>query len=137
MMSPTLQITTHSYPTLDTLVIFELKGDLDVDSYQSFQDTASAAFEAGARRMILDLSGVTFMGSAGLRALHQIDEMLRSQVTGADKPGGKTRITNGSFKSPYLKLLKPSGAVARTIKLAGFDMIFDIYDDRQAAIDAF
>jgi hypothetical protein len=46
-------------------------------------------------------------------------------------------INAGTYKSPYLKLYKPSKGVVETLKLAGFDMLLDIYDDKQAAIASF
>ncbi|WP_374686689.1 STAS domain-containing protein, partial [Promineifilum sp.] len=103
----------------------------------SLQDSAAEACRAGTRWLLLDLAGVRHMGSAGLRALHQIDSMLRRESAGEAGGDSGSAPMVGSFKSPYLKLLNPSRAVARTLQLSGFEMIFDIFDDRQAAIDAF
>jgi hypothetical protein len=43
----------------------------------------------------------------------------------------------GLSKSPYLKLLNPTDAVARVIKTLGFDVYLDIYQDRDEAINSF
>jgi anti-anti-sigma factor len=133
-MTPSLHITVNQERE-HSLTIFKLEGDIDAESYVLLQDKATEYYQTGTRRLILDLSGVLFMGSAGLRALHHIDEVLRRETVGEDK--SNSGIMNGSFKSPYLKLLNPSASVARTLKLSGFDLIFDIFHDRQAAIDAF
>lgn len=136
-MEPTLHITIHQQQARVPLTVFVVEGEIDAATYISLQDSAAEACRAGTRHLLLDLSGVRHMGSAGLRALHQIDSMLRRESAGeaGDSSGPAPMI--GSFKSPYLKLLNPSRSVARTLQLSGFEMIFDIFHDRQAAIDAF
>ncbi|MFO7663628.1 MAG: STAS domain-containing protein [Chloroflexota bacterium] len=134
-MTPSLHITVIQEREHSLITIFKLEGDIDAESYVLLQDKATEYYQTGTRRLLLDLSGVHFMGSAGLRALHQIDEMLRRETAGEDE--SNSGIVNGSFKSPYLKLLNPSASVARTLKLSGFDLIFDVFHDQQAAIDAF
>jgi anti-anti-sigma factor len=137
-MNTTLNITVLKEQGEPRITFFKLEGDIDAESCLLLQSTANEYYQTGTRRLILDLSGVLFMGSAGLRALHQIDEMLRRESAGEQHEGKSgSVIMNGSFKSPYLKLLNPSVAVTRTLKLSGFDLIFDIFHDRQATIDSF
>jgi anti-anti-sigma factor len=136
-MVPALKITVLQEQSKPRITFFKLEGDIDAESCRLLEETAIEYYQTGTRRLILDLSGVLFMGSAGLRALHQIDEMLRRASAGENEGKTGSGIMNGSFKSPYLKLLNPSAAVVRTLKLSGFDLIFDIFHDRQAAIDAF
>src|SRR5207248_5831750 len=44
-------------------------GELDLGSVAAFRDALSEALETGARRLVVDLRQVTFMGSTGVREL--------------------------------------------------------------------
>jgi anti-sigma B factor antagonist len=49
--------------------LFELTGELDQRSADSLQDALDDAIDRGASRVVLDLSGLTFCDSTGLRAI--------------------------------------------------------------------
>jgi anti-anti-sigma factor len=62
-------------------------GEVDLSSVEPFAEEASkAVMEAPATSILVDLSGVTFMDSAGLRALIQVLEL----------PSGKDMIVQSS-----------------------------------------
>jgi len=107
------------------VTILRAEGDIDAATHKSLQDKATEVIEAGSTHILLDLSGVNYMGSAGFRAIHAMTNML-----GDDS-------SSGMAKSPYLKLLNPTEAVARVIKTLGFDVYLDIYQDRDEAINSF
>ena len=135
-MNPPFQIAVREHPARMSLAMLDVQGEIDAVSSPKLEEAAAEAHRHGARYLLLDLSGVSFMGSAGLRALTVIDEMLRHQsapAAGGDDPAAAIH----SFKSPHLKLLGPAPAVARTLKISGFEMVFDIFSDRQAALDSF
>ncbi len=86
--------------------------------------------------MLLDLANVHFLSSAGLRSLLRIYRQLHSLK---DEESAEVRqgILTGTYKSPYLKLLNPSELVIQTLKIAGWDMIFEIHRDLKKAIASF
>jgi anti-anti-sigma factor len=49
--------------------VLTLSGELDIGSAQILEDTLDEACAAGADELVLDLSGIDFMDSMGLRAL--------------------------------------------------------------------
>jgi hypothetical protein len=74
-----------------------------------------------------------------MRALQHIYQRLRnlhpdSDVSDADVKRG---ISEGTYKSPRLKLLNPSKETSETFKMTGFDMYIEIFTDKAAAISAF
>ncbi len=107
------------------VTILRVEGDIDAATHKTLQDKAAEVVKAGATHILLDLEGVKYMGSAGFRAIHAMSNMLNSDNSG------------GLAKSPYLKLLKPTDAVARVIKTLGFDVYLDIFQDRDEAINSF
>jgi anti-sigma B factor antagonist len=107
------------------VTILRVEGDIDASTHKSLQDKGTEVINAGAEHIILDLGGVKYMGSAGFRAIHAMSNMLGDGASA------------GLSKSPYLKLLNPTEAVARVIKTLGFDVYLDIYQDRDEAINSF
>jgi len=135
-MGAPFQIAVHRPPARVPLAIIEVRGEVDAVTSSRLQEAAAEACRQGACHLLLDLSDVSFMGSACLRVLITIDEMLRSQSGQTDGDDDQAAATP-SFKSPNLKILSPSPTVARTLKISGFEMIFDIFSDRQTALDVF
>jgi anti-sigma B factor antagonist len=107
------------------VTILRVEGDIDAATHKLLQDKGTEVINAGATHIILDLGGVKYMGSAGFRAIHAMSNMLGDGAAA------------GLSKSPYLKLLNPTEAVARVIKTLGFDVYLDIYQDREEAISSF
>ena len=97
------------------VTILRLDGDIDAATQKTLQDKATEVVEGGATHILLDMSGVNYMGSAGFRAIHALTNMLSSEESST------------LSKSPYLKLLNPTDSVARVIKTLGFDVYLDIY----------
>lgn len=136
-MNPSLDLTIHQEQGRVPLTIFQFRGDLDANAHGPLQDAAAEACQNGMQWLLMDMSKVEFMGSAGLRALHFIDNMLRDKATAEEEGASSSDLVNSSFKSPYMKIVNPSRAVAKTLRISGFEMVFDVFYDRQSAIDSF
>ncbi len=116
------------------ITVLKLTGDLNAATYEQFQSEAKQAIDAGARNLIIDLSGVPYMSSAGMRALNQIFNWLTaSSETEAVRKG----IVSGKAKSPHLKLLNPTPHVLQALQTAGFDMFLEIHHSLKDAIASF
>lgn len=122
-MSSNLRIAVSEEKGNVPITILQLTGDLDGQTYQSLETKAGDAIGAGASNLVIDLGGVGFMGSAGLRALHGIANKLKS--AGAGGSAGK------------MVLLNPSDAVSRVLKTLGFDQAFAIHSKLEDALKAF
>jgi hypothetical protein len=117
------------------VTILHLKGA--VRDNAPIEAQARAAFEAGARNILLDLSEVPYMATAGLRALHTIFTMLRTNAPDESDEATKAGIAAGTFVSPHLKLLKPTPHVLEVLKMAGYDMFLEIHHDLKRALASF
>ncbi|MGH2521981.1 MAG: STAS domain-containing protein, partial [Anaerolineales bacterium] len=62
------------------ITVFHVKGDIDISTYEQLQQQAKEAYQAGTRNLLLDLTEVPYLSSAGIRALHQIFTLLRSNT---------------------------------------------------------
>jgi anti-anti-sigma factor len=119
------------------ITVFHITGEITAESSEELQQQAQSAFEAGTRNLLLDLTGVTFLSSRGLGAVHQIYMLLRNGSPGESAESVRQGIRAGTYRSAHLKLANPTRNVLRTIKLAGFDMFLDIHADLQGAMASF
>jgi anti-anti-sigma factor len=119
------------------VTVFHLRGDLNVNSYEQLEARAREAHAAGVRDLVLDLSGVQMMSSAGIRALNTIFHLLRTSDPGESDEAMHAGLRDGTFKSPHLKLLSPTQNVQDILTMSGIDMLFEIYGRLPEAIASF
>ena len=122
-MSSTLRIAVSDEKGNAPVTILHLTGDLDGKTYQELEAKAGEVMGTGASNLLFDLGGVSFMGSAGLRALHAISNRI------------KTAGPNGS--AGKMMLVNPSEAVSRILKTLGFDQHFIIHSNLDEALKSF
>lgn len=72
---------------MNPIVTIEVPGRLDAAASPAFLDFAAALVQAGAARVVLDLSLTTYLGSAGIRAILR----LRQEATAR---GGRVVLLN-------------------------------------------
>ncbi len=108
----------------------------DLASEEPLETVAREAFDRGARNMLIDLSDVPYISSAGLRALHVVYMMLR-EADPADGAEAAKGIARGTYKSPHLKLFKPSKNATKALGVAGYDMFLETFNNYKQAVDSF
>ena len=117
------------------VTIFYIIGDLTTD--EALRARAEQAFREGMRNLLIDLSEVPLVNSTGLRALHDIYILLRGDTPGESDQAVKVGINAGTFTSPHLKLYNPSKHVLEVLKVTGYDMFLEIYQDYRKAVASF
>jgi anti-anti-sigma factor len=103
------------------VTIFHLRGRLDAQSEEDFVKWARDAYQAGTRYLLLDLSQLETVSSAGMRAVHTVYKMFLS---------GKE---DGS--SAFLLANAPT-AVYHTLTITGFLKTIPLYESVQSAIES-
>jgi anti-anti-sigma factor len=136
-MSTEYSIRTSTEQGRVPVTVFHLHGQIDASTYEAFQNDAEQAFKTGARYLLLDLSDVDYISSAGLRALHNIYKLFRADDADESSEAISKGISDGTYKAHQLKLLNPNAEVSRILKVAGFDMYLDIFHNQNEAIEAF
>jgi len=123
------------------ITILHLEGKLDGANYESLIDEAQEVYAAGVRDIILDMSQLIFISSAGLAALHQVALMFRGEKhPGQDEGWAAYHAIDrdrGSRTQEHIKLLSPSEQVRRVLDLTGFSSLFEIYTDLHQAVASF
>ena len=128
-----LNITASQVQGKAPVTILHLNGHLHGNTEQQLIDRARQAYEDGSTHLLLDLSGVELLTSAGLRAIHNIFNLLT--------PQGDLAIIRQHgeepYKSPYFKLVSPNPDVYYILNIAGFLQNILIYNSMEDAVNSF
>jgi anti-anti-sigma factor len=130
-----LKVSTENARVPVTVV--RVEGNIDSASYESFLAGVEESINGGARHVLIDLSQVPFVSSAGLRALNILLNRLRTLTPDVSDEEMRKGINDGTYKSPHLKLLNPSKATATTLDSSGFNMFIEEFHDLKGALASF
>lgn len=130
-----MEVTVTQHPHKESVAILTLKGDFRDEA--DLKPTMENLYQAGIRYVLMDLSGVPFMSSAGLRAVYNAFVLLKSGDSAEETERVKEGVRTGEYKSPHVKLLRPNKKVMEVLGLSGFDMFLEIYDDLDKALQSF
>jgi anti-anti-sigma regulatory factor len=123
------------------VTVVKLAGQLDGQTYQSLIAAAQEAMAGGSKNILLDLSDLTFISSAGLVALHVIALLLRGEAMPDLENGwAALRSVNKSRESgtqQRVKLLDPRPEVLNVLDMVGFSSFFATFTDRKKALESF
>jgi len=121
------------------ITILHVDGSLDSANYNLFQTKADEVIKGGARYILVDLAHSPYVSSGGLRAIHHIFEELNAihQDATLNNEDIKKGIYDGTYKSPYLKVVNLSEKSEYVFKTTGFDMYLEYFDDMKKAIASF
>ncbi len=120
--------------------VVHIKGDLDASSYLQLVDTTQKLYDAGVRYLLLDLSDLDFISSAGLASLHIITKMFRGEKADTEDGWGTYKAIDRERESGFqqnVKLLNPSHEVDQVLETVGFKQFFEVYTDLDKAIQSF
>lgn len=133
-----MDITTDR-PSPD-LAVIGLAGELDGSNFEQLIDAGRAARDGGAERIVLDLSGLTYMGSSGLVAIHSIALLLRGQEPTSPEDGWQAihdlSAAPAEGLDGALTLAGPPPSVERVLDRSGMLGLFAVHPDRAAAVAA-
>jgi anti-anti-sigma regulatory factor len=134
-------ITISKAEGLTHVVILHLEGKLDGANYENLIDEAQNLYDAGTRDLILDLSKLSFISSAGLAAIHQVALLFRGERNpgwdgGWDAYHAVDR-SRGGRPQEHVKLLSPAEPVREVFDMTGFNSLFDIFPGLDQAVASF
>ena len=137
-----MRITISKRDKPISVTILHLEGKLDRANYESLIDEAQDVYDNGARDLILDLSELSFVSSAGVAALHQVALLYREEKHphldgGWEAFRSEDRARSTVDTREHVKLFSPPGVVRELINLAGFGSLFEIFTDLSQAVDSF
>jgi anti-sigma B factor antagonist len=110
-----MEITSTSH---GEVTVISLAGELDVSTSPDATAYLSAEVEGGRTNLVIDIGGVTYLSSAGLRAILGATREARSA-------GGDARLAGAE------------GDVERVTDMAGFGKIMKIFSTVEEALESY
>jgi anti-anti-sigma factor len=106
--------------TLQDCELIVLSGEINSESAPALEQTLLSLIDAGKKNLVINLRGVAFISSAGLRALLAAHKQVRKKV-----PRGRVAIS------------EIPAQLRKTFELVGMNIMFDLYDSDTEAIESF
>jgi anti-anti-sigma regulatory factor len=138
-----MKIIVEQLESEKPIAIVQIQGELDGKTYQTLIQQVQQLHDFGTRYLVLDLSEMTFMSSAGLVGLHTVVMVMRGQQPPDMDSGWNVmreishQVNNVSGFDPNCKLLQPQPRVQKTLDITGFSQILEIFTDRETAVNSF
>ena len=121
--------------------VLQLVGQLDGQTYKSLITAAQEAMTSGSKNLLLDMSELTFLSSAGLVSLHVTSLVMRGEAMPDLEHGWAALKSVGSSRDSgvqkHVKLLSPRPEIVNVLDMVGFSTFFEIHDDKQKALESF
>ncbi|GAA4883904.1 STAS domain-containing protein [Kitasatospora terrestris] len=111
---PELAVTVQVHPRV---TVVRPEGELDHDTVGPLREALDTALADGARRLVVDCSGLAFCDSTGLNLL------LRTRLAVRDRGGA-------------VELAAPGPVVARILEVTGADELFTVHPGMAEALAA-
>jgi anti-anti-sigma factor len=102
----------------DRLVLATLSGEIDLSNAADVRRELTEALESEDAALVLDLTPTTFVDSAGLQVIFELQTLLREH------------------RQDFHLVVPPHGQPWRTLDVVGVHRVANVHGDRQAAIAA-
>ena len=123
------------------VTVMKLAGNLDASNYAEVIAKAQNAYDEGARNLLIDLSEVPYVSSAGLMSLHTAALIFAGHSMKSKESGRPiSRSVNAQNEKAvrlHMKLLSLQPAVEQTLEVVGLKQFLDVYTDLDAAVQSF
>lgn len=125
----------------ETIATLNLVGKLDGSNYQQLIAQAQQLYETGTRNLVLDMSQLLLISSAGISALHRVALLYRGEKSSDVEEGWASyRAISRDRENgvqEHVKLLNPTERVMQSLELVGFNTLFETHTDLGKALASF
>jgi len=122
-MNSDLKISSEEMQANVPVTVFHLRGWLDAQSEGQFLESSRAAYEKGVRYLLVDMSELDTLTSAGMRALQKVYQMFTPQ--------------EDRLKAAHLKLCSAPPQIYNVLGITGFLQNIPMYESLDAALESF
>jgi anti-anti-sigma factor len=122
-MNSDLKITSEQVQAAVPVTVLQVRGWLDAQSEEQLLAVARTAFDEGARYILIDMSELDTITSAGIRSLQKIYQMYTPK--------------EDRFKVAHLKLCNAPPQIYNVLGITGFLHNIPMYESLEAALETF
>lgn len=122
-MNSDLRISSEQTQADVPVTILQLRGWLDAQSEEQLLEAARSSYDGGARYLLIDMSELDTLTSAGMRALQKVYQIFTPK--------------EDHFKIAHLKLCNAPPQIYNVLGITGFLQNIPMYESREAALQSF
>jgi anti-anti-sigma factor len=122
-MKSDFKITSEQKQASVPVTVFHVSGWLDAQSEGQLLETAQLAHDEGARYLLIDMSDIDTLTSAGMRALQKVYQLF----TPADE----------NVQLAHIKLCNAPPQIYNVLSITGFLQNISMYASQDDALDSF
>ncbi len=112
------------------------KTEINMATFPAIDDAARAEHANGTHHLVIDLSHVPYMTSAGIRLLNGLFKVFRAGDPAESDAALSKGFREGNFTSMHLKLVNPNESVREVLKTSGLDMVISAYPTVEDAVSS-
>ncbi|HEX2993026.1 MAG TPA: STAS domain-containing protein [Anaerolineales bacterium] len=122
-MNSDLKISSEEMQADVPVTVFHLRGWLDAQSEGQLLEAARTTYDGGARYLLIDMSELDTLTSAGMRALQKVYQIFTPK--------------DDQFKVAHLKLSSAPPQIYNVLGITGFLQNIPMYESTEAALETF
>jgi anti-anti-sigma factor len=122
-MNSDLRISSEQMQADVPVTVLQLRGWLDAQSEEQLLEAARSSYDGGARYLLIDMSELDTLTSAGMRALQKVYQIFTPK--------------EDHFKVAHLKLCNAPPQIYNVLGITGFLQNIPMYESREAALQSF
>jgi anti-anti-sigma factor len=122
-MNSDLRISSEQLQADVPVTVLQLRGWLDAQSEEQLLEAARSSYDGGARYLLIDMSELDTLTSAGMRALQKVYQIFTPK--------------EDHFKIAHLKLCNAPPQIYNVLGITGFLQNIPMYESRDAALQSF
>jgi len=122
-MNSDLTISTEQLQADVPVTVFRLRGWLDAQSEEQLLEAARNAHDGGARFLLIDMSDLDTLTSAGMRALQKVYQIFTPR--------------EDQSKLAHLKLCNAPPQIYNVLGITGFLQNIPMYESQESALQSF
>jgi anti-anti-sigma factor len=123
MMSSDLRISSEQIQANVPVTVFHVRGWLDAQSEDQLLEAARTSYDEGARYLLIDMSELDTLTSAGMRAIQKVYQIFTPK--------------EDHFKVAHLKLCNAPPQIYNVLGITGFLHNIPMYESMDAALQSF
>jgi anti-anti-sigma factor len=130
-------LVTQAKTSRSPVTIMRVVGDIDGSNYTDLISEAEQAVNNGTLHILLDLTEVSYMSTAGMVALQTISRLLRGEHGSMEGWAAIKDVPEGAGAQAHLKLLNPGKRIKSSLEALGLTKFFPIFTDEKKALASF
>jgi len=134
-----MEIEVSIHQAQEPVAVMRIKGKIDASNFVEIINQSQEIYKKPVHNLIIDLSEVPFISSAGLVAIHKISLIYSGGQQEVEQEGKETRpdFTHNANARKRVKLLSPQPGVDQILEVAGLKLFFKVFYDLESAIQSF